>query len=314
MRDPYEVLGVGRSASDGEIKKAYRKLAKELHPDLNPDDQKTAERFKEVSAAYKILGDSELRGKFDRGEIGADGREQAQYHYEYAGGRRAGAGDGFAGFDFSSIDPEDIFGEFFSNMRGARRPQGGPRAGRASAQRKGADRTYKITISFLDAAKGATRRITLPSGKMLDVKIPSGIDTGQQIRLKGQGHPGTAGAAAGDALVEVDVSPHPRFRRDGNDIVMELPLTLPEAVLGARIQVPTIDGKVALKIPKGANNEQKLRLKGKGIAGKGGKRGDQYVVLRIELPPEPDAELEDLVRKWAEAHPYEVRDERLDDD
>jgi len=195
------------------------------------------------------------------------------------------------------------------NLRGARRTRR-----TADSRQRGADRTYKITIDFLDAAKGATRRITLPSGKMLDVKIPAGIDDGQQIRLKGQGHPGAGGGSAGDALVEVHVTPHPVFQRDGDDIRLELPLTLPEAVLGARIEVPTIDGKVSMTIPKGANNGQVLRLKGKGV-GKGTKseRGDQYVVLRIVLPQKPDPDLEDAIEKWAKSHSYDVRGQLMRD-
>ena len=308
MRDPYEVLGVGRSASDAEIKKAYRKLAKELHPDMNPNDAQVVERFKEVSAAYKILGDDELRAKYDRGEIGPDGQPRSQFRYEYAGGGPGGArgpgGTGGFGFGF---DPDDIFSEFFSNLRGGRQRAGfgmGP-----DAPQRGQDRTYRVTVDFLDAVNGLTRRINLPSGKTLDVKIPAGIEDGKQIRLKGQGHPGLNGGPAGDALIEVTVRPHPLFERDGGDIRMELPVSLPEAVLGGKVQVPTIDGPVSMTIPKGASSGRTLRLKGRGIAqGKNGSRGDQYVRLKIVLPEEPDPELEKLIEKWAKGHAYDPRD------
>ncbi len=296
MRDPYEVLGVQRTASDGDIKKAYHKLAKELHPDLNPDDSVVANRFKEVSAAYSLVGDTASRQRYDNGEIGADGQEKARYRYEYAGGRGgpgAGFGGGFGGGQ--GFNAEDVFGEFFSNMRGGRGPGG--RAGHARQQR-GPDRSYKITVEFLDAAKGSTRRITLPDGKMLDVRIPAGIEDGKQIRLRGQGDPGPAGP--GDALVEVSVNRHPQFRREGTDIHLDLPLDLADAVLGAKIAVPTIDGNVTMTIPKGANSGQTLRLKAKGIKPpKADVAGNQYVHLLLTLPDPPDAELTALLEEWA---------------
>ncbi|MDP6564102.1 MAG: J domain-containing protein [Alphaproteobacteria bacterium] len=295
MRDPYDILGVPRKASDAEIKKAYRKLAKELHPDVNPDDSAVAERFKEVSVAYKILGDEQLRRRYDAGEIGPDGQEKSQFRYEYAGGRPGG---GAEGFDFGGFNAEDIFGEFFSNMRGDRRGR------RGGGPRKGTDRAYKITVDFLDAAKGATRRVTLPDGKMLDIKIPAGITDGKQIRLRGQGDADPGGGHKGDALVEVSVRDHPLFRRDGDDIHLDLPITLAEAVLGARVEVPTIGGNVKLNIPKGADSGQVLRLKGKGIHRARAKTtGNQFVRLQIKLPEQPDPELEKLIKKWAEKHP-----------
>ena len=289
MRDPYEVLGVPKTASDGEIKKAYHGLAKELHPDLNPDDNAVANRFKEVSAAYSMVGDAATRRRYDQGEIGADGQEKAHYRYEYANGRNGrGPGAGFGGAGFNA---DDIFGEFFSNMRGGART-GSPR------QQRGPDRSYKITVEFLDAAKGSTRRITLPDGKMLDVRIPSGIEDGKQIRLRGQGDPGPAGP--GDALVEVSVSKHPDFRREGADIHLDLPLSLANAVLGAKVEVPTIDGTVTMTIPKGANSGQTLRLKGKGIKPpKATAAGNQYVHLAVTLPDPPDEELTALLEDWA---------------
>jgi DnaJ-class molecular chaperone len=285
MRDPYTVLGVAREASEGEIKKAYRSLAKELHPDVNPDDAAVADRFKEVSAAYSLLGDPAVRKRYDSGEIDADGQEKARYRYEYAGGR-GGPGAGAGGYS-----ADDIFGEFFSNMRGAR--------ARQSAPQKGPDRSYKITVDFLDAAKGSTRRITLPDGKMLDVRIPAGMVDGKQIRLRGQGDPGHAGP--GDALVEVSVRSHPQFRREESDIHMDLPLALADAVLGAKIEVPTIDGPVTMTIPKGANNGQVLRLKAKGIKPPRAKdAGNQYIHLQLTLPDPPDPELTALLEQWAE--------------
>lgn len=295
MRDPYSVLGVAKGASDGEIKKAYRRLAKELHPDLNPDDTVVADRFKEVSAAYSLLGDPATRKRYDNGEIGPDGQEKARYGFEYAGGRGGGPGAGFGG-GFSGgpggagFNAEDIFGEFFSSMRGGR-------AGQAR-QQKGPDRSYKITVDFLDAAKGSTRRITLPDGRMLDVSIPAGIEDGKQIRLRGQGDPGPAGA--GDALVEVSVRSHKQFRREGTDVHLDLPLKLADAVLGAKIEVPTIDGSVTMTIPKGTNSGRVLRLKGKGIKPpKAEKAGNQYVHLQVTLPDPPDPELTAVLEKWA---------------
>ncbi len=306
MRDPYEVLGVSRTASNSEIKKAYHKLAKELHPDLNPDDSVVANRFKEVSAAYSLLGDAETRKRYDNGEIGADGQEKARYRYEYAGGQ-GGPGAGFGGFGGgfgggAGFNAEDIFGEFFSNMRGGGARTGNPR------QQRGPDRSYKITVDFLDAAKGSTRRITLPDGKMLDVRIPAGIEDGKQIRLRGQGDPGPAGA--GDALVEVSINPHPQFRREGNDIHIDLPVDLADAVLGAKIQVPTIDGSVAMTVPKGANSGRSMRLKGKGIKPPKAKTaGNQYVHLQIALPDPADSELTALLEEWAKKKGQEAGSE-----
>lgn len=318
MRDLYSILEVPRTASQEEIKRAYRRLAKELHPDHNPDDRIVADRFKEVSSAYKILGDAKQRGRYDRGEIDANGNERSRPGYggSYGSGgfqgfggasRRRGRnrqeGDFFRqfGFDSATADagPEDIFADLFGH---GRRERGNP------FTERGPDRTYAIRIGFLDAARGTKRRITLPNGKTLDVKIPAGIESGQQIRLRGQGEPGPHGAPAGDALIEVNVDPHAFFTRKGDDIHMELPITLPEAVLGARVQVPTIDGMVSLTVPKGANSGTVLRLKEKGVAAeRSGRRGDQYVKLIVTLPDTADPELEKLVRKWGKAGEYEVR-------
>lgn len=307
MRDLYDILGVSRSASDAEIKSAYRKLAKELHPDTNPGDEKVEERFKEVSAAYHILGDPKQRKLYDSGAIGPDGQQRQQHRYEYAGGgsRQGGGAEGFS-FGGGGFDAEDLFADLFGHRRGRAQARGGAGAGPA----RGADRTYKISVDFIDAAKGATRRIGMPDGKKLDVKIPPGIENGQQIRLKGLGHPGPGGLPAGDALVEITVNDHEHFRREGDDVLLDLPISLDEAVLGAKIAVPTIDGAVNMTIPKGANSGQSLRLRGKGIARKGGERGDQYVRLQIMLPEKADEELESLIEKWARTHRYDVRGKR----
>jgi DnaJ-class molecular chaperone len=292
MKDPYSVLGVARAASQDEIKKAYRKLAKQLHPDKNPGNTRVSERFKEVSAAYHVLGDEKLRGRFDRGEIDAAGAERGP-----AGGFRrshanAGAGAGFEGFGPGAA--EDIFSDLFSNFR-----RGGGRGGFRS---RGADLKYSLVVSFLEAARGGTKRLALPGGKTLDVKIPAGIGEGQQIRLKGQGEPGEGDAPSGDALIEVQIEPHPFFTSKGQDIHVELPVSLGEAVLGAKIEVPTIDGMVTLNVPKNSNTGTVLRLRGKGIPDRSSaKRGDQYVKLKIVLPETPDADLERFVKTWSGA-------------
>ena len=307
MRDPYEVLGLKRGASEAQIKRAYRKLAKQLHPDVNPDDSTVSDRFKEVSAAYHILGDKELRAKFDRGEIGPDGQPRTQFRYEYAGGPGFDQGGrGFSGFRFDiGGGREGLFREFSDLFGGAMRDA---RSQQQSVPQRGADRTYKITVDFLDAARGTTRRISLPSGKTLDVRIPAGIEDGQTIRLKGQGEAGPMGGETGDALIEVSIDAHPHFSRDGDDIHLELPVTLQEAVLGSKISVPTIDGPVSLTVPKGSNSGRKLRLKGRGIGKSGAEgRGDQYVSLKVTLPEPPDEALTEFIESWGPEHLYDVR-------
>ncbi|MFC7049170.1 DnaJ C-terminal domain-containing protein [Emcibacter nanhaiensis] len=294
MRDPYTVLGLSKGASEADIKKAYRKLAKELHPDANAGDEKIAEKFKEVSAAYALLSNKDMRARYDRGEINADGSEKG-----FAG---AGAGHGRAGGGFSpfgdGFDPEEIFASFFG--------RGGP--GARTRVQKGADKLYKVNIDFLDAVKGGKQQLTLDTGKTLNVSIPANVREGQQIRLKGQGGQGIGGAPAGDALVEIHIRPHPYFTQEGNDIHLELPITLPEAVLGGKVTVPTIDGNVSLPIPKGASSGKKLRLKGKGAKdAKSGASGDQYVKLMITLPENPDEDLEKAIEKWSKGKDYDVR-------
>lgn len=293
--DPYTVLGLKRQASEDEVQKAYRKLAKKYHPDLNPGDAKAEERFKAVSGAYGILGDTGKRASYDRGEIDASGTERAQHDFHRGFGGSSGAGGaGQAGFG----DAGDIFSEIFGARGG-----GGAR----SFRMRGSDIRYQLTVTFLDAVNGARRRVTMPDGQALDVAIPPGTRDGQTLRLKSKGTPGRGGGGSGDALVEVTVRSHPFFMREGDDIQLELPVSLKEAVLGAKVRVPTPEGEVSLTIPKGSNTGRVLRLKGKGVAKKGGGRGDELVQLKILLPDSIDSELEDFVKRWSEAHDYNPR-------
>lgn len=312
MRNLYTILGVPKTATAAEIKKAYRKLAKELHPDLHPGDEKVAEKFKEVSAAYAILGDEKDRGRYDRGEIDENGAERgygAGFQNARTHRRRAGPGAG-AEADFSGFGSgfsEDFFADIFSNLRGGRGGAGAESFG--PVPQRGSDRIYEVTIDFLDAVKGTKRQMTLENGRTLSVTIPKGVREGQQIRLRGQGGPGVNGGPAGDALIEVKIRPHPHFRQDGNDIHVELPVTLQEAVLGGQVKAPTIDGNVNLTIPPGSNTGKTLRLKGRGIEGPGGARGDQYVRLQVMLPDVIDDDLRKAIENWAKTHSYDVREE-----
>lgn len=296
MSDPYDVLGVARNASQDDIKKTYRKLAKQLHPDQHPGEAEVEERFKRVSAAYAILSDPEMRARYDRGEVDASGRERAGFQFEQASGGPGGFAGGF--------NVEDILGDLFGGRFG-----GGGGGGRTGGMRaRGQDVSYLIKIGFLEAATGGSRRVTLEGGRTLDITVPAGIGDGQTIRLKGQGHAGLGGGGAGDALIKIQVEPHPVFTRDGNAVRMDLPVTLAEAVLGAKIEVPTVDGPVTLSVPPGSSSGDTLRLKGKGLKpGKSGARGDQFVRLKIVLPAKPDAKLTELVREWSAEHPYTVR-------
>ncbi|MEQ8966435.1 MAG: DnaJ C-terminal domain-containing protein [Azospirillaceae bacterium] len=306
MRDPYTVLGVSKQASQDDIKKAYRRLVKELHPDRNPGDAKTEQRFKEVSAAYGIVGDAAKRKKFDRGEIDADGRERpdAAFHRAYAEAGRArdaGAG-GFGGFGGAGqqragggFSGRDFFEEFFG--RGT-----GTGSGGAGVRAKGTDVAYELEVDFVDAARGTKKPITLSDGRTLGVTVPAGTEDGTTLRLKGQGLKGLGGGTPGDALVEVRVRPHPHFRREGLDIHLTLPVTLAEAVEGASVAVPTVDGKVQLKVPAGSNTGTVLRLRGRGIEdAKAGKRGDQRVRLEVHLPDPQDPDLVAFARGWKPA-------------
>ncbi|MBE9554480.1 MAG: J domain-containing protein, partial [Proteobacteria bacterium] len=275
MTDPYKLLGVARDSSQDEIKKAYRALAKKLHPDVNPGDESVEQRFKEVTAAYDLLSDEERRRQFDSGMIDADGTAQNPFHRHY---RKDAAG----GFDFgaSGIDIDDLFSDLFG--RGKR---GQARQQHRARKPKGQDLTYTTTVSFLDAMRGGRQRVSLYSGKTLDVNLPPGTEDGQRLRMKGQGMPGPAGGIAGDAFVEVHVEAHPFMRREGLDIHLDLPVTLHEAMLGGKVKVPTIDGAVNATVPPNSSGGTVLRLKGRGImTPKGGRRGDQFVKLRILLP------------------------------
>jgi DnaJ-class molecular chaperone len=308
LDDPYKVLGVSRDATADQIKTAYRKLARGLHPDLHPNDKQAEDKFKKVGAAYDLLGDAKKRARFDAGEIDANGSERARGRAR--GGASAGGGGGFGGFGgfgFGGESAQDIFDELLRRKDKGRAKGWSPfddQPGTAPAS--GGDAHFSLKITFAEAALGATKRITLTSGKNLDVKVPAAAKDGSTLRLKGQGHAGRGGGAAGDALIEIQVSPHPFFKREGDDVTLDLPVTLAEAIGGAKVTVPTIDGKVAVTIPPGANSGTTLRLKGKG-AGAAGARGDQLVTLKVMLPDRADDELADFLKKWESKHPYDVR-------
>lgn len=301
--DPYAILGLKKSASAEDIKKAYRKLARTSHPDLNPDDKTAEVRFKAATNAYDLLKDPETRARFDRGEIDASGAEQQQrqYYRDYAEAPGNPYRQSRPNEDFG--DASDIFAEFLRQQgQGAR---GG--AGRVFRVR-GQDRRYALEVPFLDAVNGGSTRITLPDGGALEVKIPAGSDEGQIIRLRGKGEPGIGEGPPGDALITLSIRPHPLFRRDGSDILMTLPITIDEAVLGAKVKVPTIDGPVKLSIPQVANSGQILRLRGRGVKPiSGSTRGDQNVELRIVAPPTIDGDLAKFMETWRKTHAYDPR-------
>ena len=328
MRDPYEILGVQRNASAAAIKSAYRKLAKKHHPDANKDDPKAADRFAELNAANEILGDEEKRKQFDRGEIDAEGKPKFQGFegggfpgggFGGGGARRAGPG-GFE-YSFRSGGPggggfsagagggafEDILKSMFGGQAGGP-GMGGARGGASAFEydtpfAADLDLAVTMTVALEEAVNGATRRVRLPTGKELNVKIPAGVTSGQQIRLKGQGET-APGHRPGDVLITVNIAPHPYFKIDGNDLRLDLPITLYEAVLGAKVRVPTLDGAVQLSIPKNTSSGRTFRLKGKGMPVKGASGadgfGDLFVTTRIVLPDANDAELEALMEKWRE--------------
>jgi DnaJ-class molecular chaperone len=302
MADPYKTLGVSKDAPQDEIRKAYRKLAKENHPDLNPGNAEAEKRFKEISAAYDIVGDEAKRKRFDAGEIDDQGTERPErkYYREYAEAdpnfrysRSSGGGEQ----DFGDMD--DIFADLFR----------GRRAGGGEGLRiPGADVRYTLPVEFLEAANGASKTVHMPDGKTLDIKIPAGIRQGQILRLKGQGQPGIGGGPPGDALVEVTIGPSAQFTRDGNNIRSVLPITIGEALNGGTVRAETIDGAVDVKIPKGANSGTTMRLRGKGVADqKGGTRGDHMLELRVTLPDTADPELAAYVTDWEQKHPYDPR-------
>ena len=286
--DPYAVLGVKREATQDEIRKAYRQLAKKLHPDLNPGDKAAEEKFKQVSVAYDLLGDPEKRARFDRGEIDASGQERPRerYYRDFHGADAEphvySSHGGFADF----MESEDILRDVFG------------RGGEGRIRLRGQDALYRLPVEFLEALNGATKRITLPDGGTLDVVIPPGTRDKQVLRLRAKGGPGLGGGPPGDALVEIDVEPHRFFTRKDDDIHLELPISLPEAVLGAKLDVPTPSGPVRMTVPKGANTGTVLRLRGKGAQRSDKTHGDEYVTLKIVLPQQLDPEIEEFARRW----------------
>jgi DnaJ-class molecular chaperone len=307
VKDPYQVLGVARSATEDEIKKTYRALARELHPDRNPGDAAAENRFKEVSAAYDFLSDSTRRAQYDAGEIDASGN--ARRSSAGMGGMGGGWGTGGwksadsgwgsrSGFSFGD-DADDILAEMMRRKERGR--------AQAQARPKAAETRHDLTVTFVEAALGASKRVTLSHGRTVDVKIPAGATEGQTLRLKGCGQPaGPTAAIVPDAFIDLHVEPHPFFVRRERDVVLDLPVSVQEAVLGAKITVPTLDGRVALTIPPGSNGGTVMRLKGKGIPAADGTRGDLLVTLRVMLP-EDDAEFRKLVEKWGPRHGYDPR-------
>jgi DnaJ-class molecular chaperone len=304
--DLYQQLGIKRGASDADIKKAYRSLAKQLHPDRNKDNPKAAERFAKVTQAYDILSDKDRRARYDRGEIDEDGNPRMPFGAGFGGGgARSGAGnegggggfEGFpgGGFDANTADLSDLFEGLFGAATGGRRGgfEGFGRRGRAP--QKGADVAYRLKVPFIDAATLKPQRVSLQAGKTVDLKLPNGVDSGTKIRLAGQGQAGPGGK--GDAIVTIEVAPHAFFTRDGKDIRLSLPISLKEAVQGAKIKAPTPEGPVMLTVPKGSSSGKVLRLKGRGFTDKNGKRGDQLVTLTIDIPA-GDAALEKFVADW----------------
>jgi DnaJ-class molecular chaperone len=305
--DPYAALGLTKTATEADIKKAYRKLVRISHPDLHPDDPHAESRFKAMSVAHDLLKDPATRARFDAGEIDASGAERAprNFYRDYAdapgpGSRAQGFGQGQPFGDFS--DPSDIFAHILRQR--AQGASGGFEDGRFSA--RGQDMRFSLEVPFLDAARGHKTRITLPEGDPMEVQIPQGLHDGQTLRLRGRGGPGVGGGTAGDALVTVTVRAHPVFRRDGDDILLILPIGIDEAILGAKVPVPTIDGPVSLTIPKGATSGQTLRGRGVHTAG-AAKPGDQRVELRIMAPPKIDAGLHAFMEDWRKTNTYDPR-------
>lgn len=317
MRDPYIILGVPKTADIAEIKKAYRKLAKKYHPDQSTEP-KAKDKFAEASAAYEILGDEKKRAAFDRGEIDAEGKPRFQGFEGFGAGggpgasgfgRRApGGAAGAEHFEFNfgggrggagGFDPSDLFGDLFGAGKRA--------GGQSRAAQKGADASATVTIGLAEAVRGTTARVELPTGRTLDISIPAGIEDGKQIRLKGQGYASPLGGEAGDAMVTVSIAKHPHFRVEGRDLRLDLPVTLYEAVLGAKVNAPTLNGMVELTVPAGTTGGRTLRLRGKGLPNPQGAAGDLLVTLRVVLPDAADSELTALMRKWESNKAYDPR-------
>jgi DnaJ-class molecular chaperone len=296
---PYEVLGVKPGASAEEIRKAYRKLAKQFHPDLNPGKPEAEARFKAISAAYDLLSDPEKRARYDRGEIDESGAERPPrgFYRSHAEGAQGWKYQPEGELDLGDL--EDLFAAFGSGGRGRRGMGGGFRA-------RGADQHFTLAIDFITAATGGKQRLSLALDEWLDVTIPAGIEEGQVLRLRGKGRLGFGGGQPGDALIEVHVEAHPLFRRDGDNILLELPVSLAEAVLGARVEVPTVTGPVTMTIPKGSDTGRQLRLRGKGIQ-RTGRPGDQIVTLKVSIGRSSDPELAEFLEKWASRHPVDPR-------
>lgn len=315
MRDPYEVLGVAKTATEAEIKTAFRRLAKTSHPDSNKGDPKAQDRFAELNSAYEIVGDKEKRGKFDRGEIGADGKPRFQGGFDDFQGfdaRAARPGPGARSFRWSSDtgaggSDEEILNDFLGSF-GARSGFGAKRGPRAAPTRTpGEDVTASVAVTLEQISLGEKARVELPTGRTLEIAIPPGTRSGRTIRLRGQGWASPDGGAAGDAMVTVEFVPHPLFRPEGDSLRIDLPVTLDEAVLGAKVRVPTLGGSVTMTVPAGSNGGRVMRLKGKGLPTTTGGHGDLLVALKIMLPDTVDPELEALMKRWRETNHYSVR-------
>lgn len=327
MRDPYSVLGVPKSATEQDIKRAFRKLAKQYHPDQNANNPEAQSRFSEINQAYEIIGDKDKRQKFDRGEIDAEGKPKFQAHgfegfsdfdpFRDAGAARgfrasggpAGGASGGGGFDDIL---NDILGGFGARRGGGPSGSAGAGAGRSSMPQAGKSVDVLLQVTLEELARDGKARVTLPSGKTVDMKIPAGTEEGDKIRLRGQGHPGLNGGPAGDVVVEIRFRPHKLFEVKGSDLHLNLPLTLYEAVLGAKVRTPTLDGAVNLTIPAGSSGGKIMRLKGKGLPTKTGGHGDLLVRLDIVLPPHGDDELDTLMKAWREITPYPARGPEFD--